>query len=1296
MICAYSAWLRDFFQKRDLHDPDGRPLYAYRPTEEEFAELGRLLRRYGPTQSVMNPNGVSNREFWAAYLLYCSIESAFEYTEGLWNWERPEAILGRREPIPSLSRNDGIRSGAAYWKLSGQIAESGHKFLGFVMAQGGIPLKALTLRKGWVADLVHFLAWFRRYDTSEEALQAYLEEHYNVPSSLDDDIAYRLMREAVLALAKILDVSTRGDVGLQSPGWNTRFRIFEEKFPSCAIERKRFVDLVTSFEEDVRKALRDSDGPFVSRRFLSWQPGGDAGERPELTLLFAVTKPVFDETLLLNLFPTLQRESWQRSTRGSLIVNGRAFAMLQAREGGKISVSTYKDGLRRLWRGKEAMAALRLQLRLPGGIVHQSVMPNDTGLPADFSVPALFVPHADSKSEWDFFGAGTLKTPALQGIVVAPNDALVEPLKEGESAPDTEVFRMAESDATADDVDKKPKRLGLLGTSGYATWHINDDVRIHCSPTKEEPETEVSLSKADLSPQEAEDFLLPPAEQTVEFRLGQASGSRAVFGFRGRLWGMDEDGIPIYSGIPEVVRETEEGVKKIDDVAWRLPNGREHASFPLLHAVPVTAVLREEGRVVKRMRVVLLPRGADLRFIVGHGKRPGAIDLCGWGRVFDLTVSQVERTPSGYRTCGEEAEPYGNDLRVLFPQTDFSSSDLGGRALLRVTTRSSEAGTGSFVVSVPYPREFIGFLLDGKPLEKEVITTEESKRLVATVTLSPVNRDDRPVLFVEPANARSDLPVHALRRYIDFEVNPETLRGELYYDEFREALYANIRFDRPLRPDSPRCAALEISFGSRRRRVTVSRTSGRLIPYPGSAETLLKYCTDEMVAEGFSLAPKLEAAQLHYEPLFPTSVQGCVVDATTNVYMSLPLCVQRRDVPWIVYAEDDPKFTVSPALLPASTVPPGAGEGAQPDPQQLAYVERLWTGEAGLSYETRDFVERSVLALLQSPDKKEWAPFCRQLSLLGRRGFAHLPYWGALQGDLPLALAWCFALDARVEEEAERRSLAFSVGRRMAWRWMLLSIRSLVRTANIAAASFRAECAPLTVGLPTATVREVESAWLEKRWRDILQTDLMETDGLLRAKWMIALFFSGKVTIESALGKQMLSELQRGDFRAVVRACQLHKPVEREQFLFAVEQEAERRAMASLRRDCEGKTCSYTVVTRAEQGVRESFKKVCPPLLSAYQKILRDVFKRRFAGEEALRQRLTATYLFACAWTAAYDRPRTEAERLTGNPFMRELVSKDSFYLAETLFSVDPEWTRWCFVTAEILSAFGYTQKPDL
>lgn len=1295
MICAYSAWLRDFFQKRDLHGPDGRPLYAYRPTEEEFAELGRLLRRYGPTQSVMNPNGVSNREFWAAYLLYCSIESAFEYTEGLWNWERPEAILGRREPIPSLSRNDGIRSGAAYWKLSEQIAESGHKFLGFVMGQGGIPLKALTLRKGWVGNLVHYLAWFRRYGTSEEVLRAYLEEHYKVPPSLDAGTAHRLMREAVVALAKILDVSVREDVGLQSPGWNDRFRIFGEKFPSCAIERRRFEDLVKSFEEEVKKVLRDSDGPFVSRRFLSWQPDDGSNERPELTLLFAVTKPVFDETLLLNLFPTLQRESWQRSARGSLIVNGRAFAMLQAREGGKISVSTQQDGLRRIWRGKDAMAALRLQLRLPGGVSHQSVMPNDTGLPVDFSVPALFVPHADSKSEWDFFGVGTLKTPALRGIVVAREDALVEPMNEEKPAPVVEASPVLGTGATEEAQESQPKRLGLLGNSAFATWYIRGDVRIHC-PAAEAEHGDAFSSKEDSSLQEGEDALLPSDDETVEFRLGQASGTRAVYGFRGRLWGMDEDGVPIYSGVPEVVRETEEGVTKIDDVAWRFPNGREYASFQLIHALPVTAVVREEGRIVKRMRVILLPRGADLRFTIGYRRRPGAIDLRGWGRVFDLSVSEVERTPSGYRTCGVEAQPYGNDLRVLFPETETSLADFGGRALLRVTTKNSVAGTGSFIFSVPYPREFLGFLLDGKPLRKEVITTEEAKRLVAAVTLSPVNRDDRPVLFVEPANARSDLPVHALRRYIDFEVNPETLRGELFYDDFREALYANIRFDRPLRPDSPRCAALEISFGSRRRRVTVSRTSGRVVPYPGSTETLLMYRTDEMVAEGFSLAPKLEAAQLHYEPLFTTSVQGCVVDATTNVYMSLPLCAQRRDVPWIVYAEDDPKFTVSPALLPASTVPPGAGEGAQPDPQQLAYVERLWTGEAGLSYETRDFVERSVLALLQSPDKKEWAPFCRQLALLGRRGFAHLPYWGALQGDLPLALAWCFALDARVEEEAERRSLAFSVGRRMAWRWMLLSIRSLVRTANIAAASFRAECAPLTVGLPTATAREVESAWLEKRWRDILQTDLMETDGLLRAKWMIALFFSGKVTIESALGKQMLSELQRGDFRAVVRACQLHKPVEREQFLFAVEQEAERRAMASLRRDCEGKTCSYTVVTRAERGVRESFKKVCPPLLSAYQKILRDVFKRRFAGEEALRQRLTATYLFACAWTAAYDRPRTEAERLTGNPFMRELVSKDSFFLAETLFSVDPEWTRWCFVMAEILSAFGYTQKPDL
>lgn len=1050
-----------------------------------------------------------------------------------------------------------------------------------------------------------------------------------------------------------------------------------------------------SFEEEVKKVLRDSDGPFVSRRFLSWQPDDGSNERPELTLLFAVTKPVFDETLLLNLFPTLRRESWQRSARGSLIVNGRAFAMLQAREGGKISVSTQQDGLRRIWRGKDAMAALRLQLRLPGGVSHQSVMPNDTGLPVDFSVPALFVPHADSKSEWDFFGVGTLKTPALRGIVVAREDALVEPLNEEKPAPVVEASPVLGTGATEEAQESQPKRLGLLGNSAFATWYIRGDVRIHC-PAAETEHGDAFSSKEDSSLQEGEDALLPSDDETVEFRLGQASGTRAVYGFRGRLWGMDEDGVPIYSGVPEVVRETEEGVTKIDDVAWRFPNGREYASFQLIHALPVTAVVREEGRIVKRMRVILLPRGADLRYIIGHRKRPGAIDLCGWGRVFDLSVSEVERTASGYRTCGEEAQPYGNDLRVLFPENETSLADFGGRALLRVTTKNPAAGTGSFVLSVPYPREFIGFLLDGKSLKKEVITTEEAKRLVAAVTLSPVNRDDRPVLFVEPANARSDLPVHALRRYIDFEVNPETLRGELFYDDFREALYANIRFDRPQRSDSPRCAALEISFGSRRRRVTVSRTSGRLLPYERQSETFLFYRTNEMAAEGFGFAPKLEAAQVRYEPLFPTSVPGCVVDVTTNALMSLPLCAQRRDVPWVIYAEDDPKFTVSPALLPASTVPLGAGEGAQPDPQQLAYVERLWTGEAGLSYETRDFVERSVLTLLQSPDKKEWAPFCRQLSLLGRRGFAHLPYWGALQGDLPLALAWCFALDARVEEEAERRSLAFSVGRRMAWRWMLLSIRALVRTAKIAAASFKAECASFMAGQPASVVRDVEAAWLERRWRDILQTDLMETDGLLRAKWMFALFLSGQVTIASDLGKMMLSELQRSDFRAVIRAYQLRKPVEREQFLFTLQQDAERRAKESLRLDCEGKTCSSTVILRADQGVRDCFKAVCPSLLSAYGKILQDVFRRRFAAEEALRLRLTATYLFACAWTAAYDRPRTEAERLTGNPFMRELVSKDSFYLAETLFSVDPEWTRWCFVTAEILSAFGYTEKPDL
>jgi hypothetical protein len=78
-----TSWLSNFVNLRGLRQPDGRPLYEYHATNDEYTQLTQLLRAVGQSQS-----NICNRDFAACFVLFCSEWYRRDYERQCgWTWD---------------------------------------------------------------------------------------------------------------------------------------------------------------------------------------------------------------------------------------------------------------------------------------------------------------------------------------------------------------------------------------------------------------------------------------------------------------------------------------------------------------------------------------------------------------------------------------------------------------------------------------------------------------------------------------------------------------------------------------------------------------------------------------------------------------------------------------------------------------------------------------------------------------------------------------------------------------------------------------------------------------------------------------------------------------------------------------------------------------------------------------------------------------------------------------------------------------------------------------------------------
>lgn len=186
-------WLKSFLEARELQQPDGRPLYAYRCTAGEFDAL----------QEVLNAAGhVIRTPHLRALVLYAAQWWQRKYDGRRWAWE---PLLGSID-WSSVAYTDlypGVRDAWRWWRIQPVRLPSSTRFLGTFACHGGLPLaligdKTSPVTRYLRAVLNHTQAYGRVVDDPIELAKD--KEHLLRPPTLRRDYVFRLAADLICSV----------------------------------------------------------------------------------------------------------------------------------------------------------------------------------------------------------------------------------------------------------------------------------------------------------------------------------------------------------------------------------------------------------------------------------------------------------------------------------------------------------------------------------------------------------------------------------------------------------------------------------------------------------------------------------------------------------------------------------------------------------------------------------------------------------------------------------------------------------------------------------------------------------------------------------------------------------------------------------------------------------------------------------------------------------------------------------------------------------------------------------------
>ena len=404
-----AVWIRDFLRCRALEFPDGRALYAYRCTGQEFAALTETLKRSIPLGN--QPGNAVIRSF----VLYASEWWQRRYDGRKWAWEPLLASIGWYSvDYPDLY--EPIRNAWRWWKVAFVRLPTSTRYLGTFACQGGLPL-ALVGDTGsrvtqYLRAVLNHAAAYRQFVDDPIDL-ARDQQHLLTPPTLRRDYVFRLaadLIEAVLDLQADIESDSQDEDPLNAldqarPDWRRTMPL--------ALEDARARGLLTGLLREAAQGRSSPSDEFRVERFLRrTDVGWRLGARIRLPASVSAVQLAHQLRVpAAALPPRLEMRLQGERVR---------VAGLYVRLSDDFRLARNARSATELW-DSEARGEIRLRA-LAGGEVGEPVVPQRGTALGD--LPWAFRPGDDGA----FIGEGSVSNRAPEIVVLAPDGCTLERL----------------------------------------------------------------------------------------------------------------------------------------------------------------------------------------------------------------------------------------------------------------------------------------------------------------------------------------------------------------------------------------------------------------------------------------------------------------------------------------------------------------------------------------------------------------------------------------------------------------------------------------------------------------------------------------------------------------------------------------------------------------------------------------------------------------------------------------------------------------------------------------------------
>ncbi|MGQ5288428.1 STY4851/ECs_5259 family protein [Pectobacterium actinidiae] len=227
-----TPWLTKFLTRRSLKKADGRPLYEYHATNDEYADLKQLLRQIGQPEKLNNDKGYA-----ACFTLFCSEWYRRDYGRDCkWSWDPIHAALNINLSHSELGLvvPKGLED---FWERPIRFYESERRnFLGSLFSEGGLPFKLLKETDSRFQSV--FSRILNQYEQasslgySTSMLVQMMVEKSSLPQGFREDTSIEFiarMAEQLISLVQLYDLSTHAEpvkeLGRVHPKWRDSFPI---------------------------------------------------------------------------------------------------------------------------------------------------------------------------------------------------------------------------------------------------------------------------------------------------------------------------------------------------------------------------------------------------------------------------------------------------------------------------------------------------------------------------------------------------------------------------------------------------------------------------------------------------------------------------------------------------------------------------------------------------------------------------------------------------------------------------------------------------------------------------------------------------------------------------------------------------------------------------------------------------------------------------------------------------------------------------------------------------------------